>query len=113
MEFYRTILQGTIKITSTLKSRKTYIMKMQKREVHEEDSSCSPKFKINVTIFPSEYCNLYSREKLQYIIKPAFCICENKNADQIRGNREADQRLCFRYTDSTIPLLAKSKIACL
>ena len=21
------------------------------------------------------------------------------------GNREADQRLCFRYTDSTIPLL--------
>ena len=37
--------------------------------------------------------------------KPAFCICENKGADQLRGNREADQRLCFRYTDSTIPLL--------
>ena len=34
--------------------------------------------------------------------KPAFCICENKDADQLRGNREADQRLCFRYTDSTI-----------
>ena len=34
--------------------------------------------------------------------KPAFCICENKDA----GNREADQRLCFRYTDSTIPLLS-------
>ena len=29
--------------------------------------------------------------------KPAFCICENKGADQLRGNREADQRLCFRY----------------
>ena len=27
--------------------------------------------------------------------KPAFCICENNNADQLRGNREADQRLCF------------------
>ena len=27
--------------------------------------------------------------------------------------READQRLCFRYTDSTIPLLPKSKISCL
>ena len=27
--------------------------------------------------------------------KPTFCICENK---------DADQRLCFRYTDSTIPL---------
>ena len=38
--------------------------------------------------------------------KPAFCICENKDADQLRGNREADQRLCFRYTDSTIPLLS-------
>ena len=34
--------------------------------------------------------------------KPAFCICENKDADQLRGNREADQRLCFRYSDSTI-----------
>ena len=37
--------------------------------------------------------------------KPAFCICENKDADQLRGNREADQRLCFRYIESTIPLL--------
>ena len=27
--------------------------------------------------------------------KPAFCICENKDADQLRHNREADQRLCF------------------
>ena len=42
--------------------------------------------------------------------KPDFCICENKDADQLRGNREADQRLWFRYTDSTIPLLPKSEI---
>ena len=28
--------------------------------------------------------------------KPAFCICENKDADQLRGNRVADQLLCFR-----------------
>ena len=27
--------------------------------------------------------------------KPAFCICENKDADQLRSNREADQQLCF------------------
>ena len=28
--------------------------------------------------------------------KPTFCICENKDVDQLRGNhREADQRLCF------------------
>ena len=45
--------------------------------------------------------------------KPAFCICENKDADQLRGNREADQRLCFRYTDSTIPLFPKSEISSL
>ena len=43
--------------------------------------------------------------------KPDFCICENKDADQLRGDREADQRLCFRFTDSTIPLLSKSEIS--
>ena len=37
--------------------------------------------------------------------KPDFCICENKGADQLCGNRTADQRLCFRYIDSTTPLL--------
>ena len=40
--------------------------------------------------------------------KPAFCICENKDADQLCGNRTTDQRLCFRYIDSTIPIPAKS-----
>ena len=43
--------------------------------------------------------------------KPTICICENKDADQLRDNREADQRLCFRYTDSTLPLLLKSEIS--
>ena len=43
--------------------------------------------------------------------KPAFCKCENKDADQLRGNREANQRLCFRYSDSIIPPLSKSKIS--
>ena len=36
--------------------------------------------------------------------KPAFCICENNDADQC---------LCFHYTDSTIPLLSKSEISSL
>ena len=45
--------------------------------------------------------------------KPALCKSENKDADQLRGNREAEQRLCFHYTDSTIPLLPKSKISSL
>ena len=43
--------------------------------------------------------------------KPTVCIGENKGADQLRSNCEADQRLCFRYSDSTIPLLLKSKIS--
>ena len=43
--------------------------------------------------------------------KPTICICENKDADQLRGNREADQRLCFRYSDNTIPLLLKTEIS--
>ena len=41
------------------------------------------------------------------IRKLAFCICENKDADQICG---ADQRLCFHYLDSTIPLIPISEI---
>ena len=47
--------------------------------------------------------------------KPTFCIilCENKDADQLRGNREADQRLCFRHRDRTIPLLSKYEISSL
>ena len=49
--------------------------------------------------------------KSRIMRKQAFCICENKDADQLRGNREADQCLCFRNTDSTIPLLPKSKVS--
>ena len=45
--------------------------------------------------------------------KPTICICENKDADQLRGHHEADQRLCFRYLDSSIPLLPKYKISIL
>ena len=36
--------------------------------------------------------------------KPTICICKTKGADQL-------QRLCFRYSDSTIPLLLKSEIS--
>ena len=41
---------------------------------------------------------------------PAFCMSENKGADQLRSNCAADQRLCFHYMDSTIPLHPKYKI---
>ena len=38
---------------------------------------------------------------------------QNKDADQLCGNREADERLCFRCLDSTIPLLPKYKMSSL
>ena len=41
--------------------------------------------------------------------KPAFCLCENKDADQLHSNCAADQRLCFRYMDSAIPLYLNPK----
>ena len=72
------------------------------------------------TDFPSEMLtNCYlAHQKESYhmsrvVRKPTFCICENKDADQLRGNREADQRPCFRYIDSTIPLVSKSEISSL
>ena len=39
--------------------------------------------------------------------KTPFCIiiCETKVADQLHGKRVADQCLCFRFIDNTIPLL--------
>ena len=55
----------------------------------------------------------FGSERARYLSrrmgKPKICIGENKGADQLRSNCEADQRLCFRYTDSTIPLLSKPK----
>ena len=44
--------------------------------------------------------------------KPTICIGENKVADQLRSYCEADQHLCFRYTDSAIPLLSKPLTIC-
>ena len=55
--------------------------------------------------FSRNISHIYDMSRLMR--KPAFCICENKDADQLRGNREADQRICFRDIDSTIPLLYK------
>ena len=44
--------------------------------------------------------------------KPVFfCIFKNKGADQLLGYHASDRRLCFRYLNSTIPLLPKSEIS--
>ena len=40
-------------------------------------------------------------------------MCENKDADQQRGSRVADQCLCFRYTGNKFPLFPTSDISSL
>ena len=71
----------------------------------------------SIILMWSVFRNVLSRVHLtQYeprYEKPVFCICKNKDADQLRGNRKADQRLCFSYRESTIPLLSKSEISSL
>ena len=56
--------------------------------------------------------NISEATQLSRIVrKPEFRLCENKGADQLRSNCEADQRLCFRHSDSTISLLPNSEIS--
>ena len=56
----------------------------------------------------SNHCTLFCHMS-RHIRKPTICICENKGADQLCSNCTADQRFCFRNTDSTVPLLLISK----
>ena len=57
------------------------------------------------------------RCQIQFVLDLYFvyniCICETKGADKLRSNCKADQRICFRYMDSTISRLSKSKISSL
>ena len=48
---------------------------------------------------------------LSHCIRKPTMYRQNKDAYQMCNNCAADQRLCFRYTDSTVPLLLKSKIS--
>ena len=45
--------------------------------------------------------------------KNSFLHMRKKRRRSASRYHEADHRLCFRYTDSTIPLLPKSEISCL
>ena len=68
----------------------------------------------NLMTYYTASCFRLKKNNINYYVshslrKPAKCLGENKDADQLRGNCEADQRLCFRYTDSTLPLLFNPK----
>ena len=66
-------------------------------------------------------CNFQNYIRISYIItksslneqryeKTGFLLCENKRA-QISCAVTADERLCFRFTDSTIPHILVAKIS--
>ena len=57
----------------------------------------------------SKRLHMMHHNMIRIMRKPTFCKCENKDADQLRGNREADQHLCFRYLDSTILYFLNTK----
>ena len=75
---------------------------------------------MRIPIWPSQIPDLakflfglWHMSRVTVMRKPAFCICENKDADQLCGNCTADQHLCFHCTVSTTPLLHKSGISSL
>ena len=39
--------------------------------------------------------------------KPEFYLCKNKGTDQLCSNCTADQHVCFRYKNNTMPLLLR------
>ena len=93
--------QASHRTIATTTTRSAIFSQMQQKE----------QFKKNDMIcVPSRHGNPYMSLVMN---KPDFRICENKEADQLRSNCAADQRLCFRYTDSSIPLLPKSEISSL
>ena len=85
---------------------------LQCRKISVEKQHSSSTDKLNALCVGSFAGELIVHTYLSHVVrKQAFCICENKDTDQLRGyiqlrgNREADQCICFRYTDTTIPLL--------
>ena len=46
-----------------------------------------------------ESLSLMYHQMMGIMRNPAFCISENKGADQLCGNHVADQCLCFLYID--------------
>ena len=69
--------------------------------------------KMTIFIKPSHENQGVQHRLSRVMRKPAFCICKNKDADQLHSNRAADQCLCCHYIDSTITLLPKFKISSL
>ena len=59
--------------------------------------------------FIRQHLQLKNYDLSRVVRKRDYCLCKNKGADQFRGNPKADQRLCFRYSESTIPHFLNQK----
>ena len=57
---------------------------------------------------PYHFCLLLYEPRHE---KNGYLPMRKQSADQLRNNCEADQRLCFRYSDSKIPSLPRPKIS--
>ena len=64
---------------------------------------------ITGSISQFQYESKYDYQMSLALRKPVFCMCENRDADQPHGDREADQRSCSRHTYSIIPFPPKSE----
>ena len=56
-------------------------------------------------------CSLFINEPPRGKTNNLHMRKQRRRSDQLRGYREADQYLCFRYTGGTIPLPPKSEIS--
>ena len=106
--------------TNNYHNQNNTIHKSKQHDINGPRSVCRYDCPLRVTPYADVLCNERKQAGLEIIIpyymsrpmgKPTICKGENKGADQLRGNREADQRLCFRYSDSTIPPLLNSKMS--
>ena len=65
-------------------------------------------FSVNISLYQLDWKSVTKPMR-----KHALFLCKHKGADQLHDERAADQSLCFRYIDSTFPLLHESKISSL
>ena len=67
------------------------------------------KLQTNMSTTTMVCCECVLRTKLYENL--LFAYAKNKGADQLRCNHATDQRLCYRYRDSTTPLIFESEIS--
>ena len=55
----------------------------------------------DLTVIPEKNWFEHTKKEMSHLMgKPTICRGENKDADQLCSNRESDQHLCFRYSES-------------